>query len=98
MSTWSIIGILIGVAIWLFIFIKIWINGTEQQSKPMVIIGGFFTLWWIGLIIVMVQIISWDVGTRHTEKLFLEKERFDLEKQKLALEKERLEFEKQKNN
>lgn len=53
-------GWVAGVAVFWVLGIVLWIMGSSKRNAAMTIIGGFFTLFIIGLIIALVQVNSWN--------------------------------------
>lgn len=87
---WIVLLILFVLAVWEAVFIWMWVKGIREKNSTLTILGGFFALGFIGLIIALVQVSGWNNETHHHHNI-------DIEKEKLALEREKLELEKQKH-
>ena len=85
-----IVIVVVAIAAWMTVWILVWRTGLENKVSWQVILGSFFTLGILGIIIGIIQTSSWN-SKQNPSSLKLEREKFELEKQKF-------EFEKQKHN
>ncbi|TCG10437.1 hypothetical protein [Mycoplasma todarodis] len=86
-----ILAIIFGLG-WFAAWITVWVKGTQSQNNVMVILGGLFTLGFIGLVIALIQTSGWNNNNVNAElyaqKLELERQRKELEEQKKSQDKE----------
>ncbi len=68
---------------WMIGWIIVWVKGTKSRNTTLVILGSFFVLFAIGLMIALIQTNSWQI---------------ELQKQQIKLQEQQLEIEKYKIN
>lgn len=95
---WIVFVVLFVIAVWEALFIWLWIKGLREKNSTLTIIGGLFSLGFIGLIIALVQVSNWNTSVHHHSGLEIEREKLALEREKLELEKLKHENDKKKKS
>ncbi len=69
-----------------------WVYGSQKRIHALVLLGGFFTLFILGLIIAWIQITNWRIAESNNDmqSKVLEMQKQKLELERLALEREKL--------